>query len=73
MIIYTCPKCGSQLNHYCVATFPPIHVYRCSNPDCDWKTEEDEGIEYRVFKPVKTKLDEDWTMYEAIDNVMVNG
>lgn len=73
MIIYTCPKCGSQLNHYCVATFPPIHVYRCSNPDCNWETEEDEGIEYHVFKPVKAKLDEDWTMHEAIDNVMVNG
>lgn len=72
MIIYTCPKCGSQLNHYCVATFPPIHVYRCSNPDCNWETEEDEGIEYHVFKPVKAKLDEDWTMYENIENVMLN-
>ena len=72
MIIYTCPKCGGQLNHCCVATFPPIHVYRCSNPDCDWETEEDEGIEYHVFKSVKPKLDEDWTMCENIENVMLN-
>ena len=72
MIIYTCPKCGGQLNHYCVATFLPIHVYRCSNPDCDWETEKDEGIEYRPFEPVKAKLDEDWTTYENIENVMLN-
>ena len=30
------------------------------------------GIEYRPFEPVKTKLDEDWTMYENIENVMLN-
>lgn len=33
MIIYICPKCGGQLNHYCVATFPPIDVWVCL--DCD--------------------------------------
>ena len=71
MIIYTCPKCGGQLNHYCVTTFPPIDVWVCR--DCDWKYEEKDGIEYRPFKPVRAKLDEDWTMHEAIDNVMVNG
>ena len=71
MIIYTCPKCGGQLNHYCVATFPPIDVWTCR--DCDWRYEEKDGIEYRSFEPVKAKLDEDWTMHEAIDNVMVNG
>ena len=55
MIIYTCPKCGGQLNHYCVATLPPIDVWACR--DCDWKYEEKDGIEYRPFKPVQTKLD----------------
>ncbi len=73
MIIYTCPKCGYQINHYCVDTFPPIHIYRCSNPVCDWEIEEAEKLEYRPFEPVKAKLDEDWTMYEALDNVMTNG
>ena len=71
MIIYTCPKCGCQLNHYCVATLPPIDAWDC--PNCDWKYEEKDGIEYRPFKPVKAKLDEDWTMYENIENVMLNG
>ena len=71
MIIYTCPKCGGQLNHYCVDTLPPIDVWDC--PNCDWRYEEKDDIEYRSFEPVKAKLDEDWTMYEAIDNVMVNG
>ena len=71
MIIYTCPKCGSQLNHYCVATFPPIDVWTCLN--CDWRYEEKDDLEYRTFKPVKAKLDEDWTMCENIENVMLNG
>ena len=57
MIIYTCPKCGGQLNHYCVATLPPIDVWDC--PNCDWRYEEKDGIEYRPFEPVKAKLDED--------------
>ena len=70
MIIYTCPKCGGQLNHYCVATFPPIDVLACR--DCDWKYEEKDGIEYRPFEPVQAKLDEDGTMKENIENVMLN-
>ena len=71
MIIYTCPKCGSQLNHYCVATLPPIDVWAWR--DWGWRYEEKDGIEYRAFEPVKTKLDEDWTMYENIENIMLNG
>ena len=71
MIIYTCPKCGGQLNHYCVATFPPIVVWACR--DCDWKYEEKDGIEYRPFKQIEAKLDEDWTMEENIENIMLNG
>ena len=70
MIIYTCPKCGGQLNHYCVATLPPIDV--CDCPNCGWRYEEKDGVEYRPFEPVKAKLDEDWTTYENIENVMLN-
>ena len=55
MIIYTCPKCGGQLNHYCVTTFPPIDVWDC--PNCGWRYEEKDGVEYRSFEPVKSKLD----------------
>ena len=71
MIIYTCPKCGGQLNHYCVATFPPIDVWACR--DCGWQYEEKDGIEYRPFEPVKANLDENWTIDENIENVMLNG
>ena len=71
MIIYTCPKCGGQLNYYCVATLPPIDVWDC--PNCGWRYEEKDGVEYRPFEPVKAKLDEDWTTYENIENVMLNG
>ena len=49
MIIYTCPKCGGQLNHYCVPTLPPIDVLKeifnvdvhFVDEDCD-ENEEDE-------------------------------
>ena len=70
MIIYTCPKCGGQLNHYCVATLPPIDVWDC--PNCGWQYVEKDGVEYHQFKPVQAKLDEDWTIYDNIENVMLN-
>ena len=31
-----------------------------------------DGVEYRKFKPVKAKLDEDWTVEENIEDVMSN-
>lgn len=57
MIIYTCHKCGGDIYHTCVCTIPPIDVWTCYN--CGWRHEEKDGIEYRLFEPVKTKLDED--------------
>ena len=68
MIIYICPKCGGDIYHNYIS---PIDIWACL--DCDWKYEEKDGIEYRPFKPVRAKLDEDWTMYENIENVMLNG
>ncbi len=38
MIIYTCPKCGEDLFHYVVTTYPPIPVYKCLK--CGWKYED---------------------------------
>lgn len=67
MIIYTCPKCGGDIYHTYMSS---VDVWACL--DCDWRYEEKDGIEYHVFKPVKAKLDEDWTMYENIENVMLN-
>lgn len=67
MIIYSCPKCGGYIYHTYI---PPIDVWACL--DCDWKYEEKDGVEYHSFKPVKSKLDEDWTIYENIENIMLN-
>ena len=68
MIIYTCPKCGGVIYHN---YFCSIDIWACRN--CDWKYVEKDGVEYRSFEPVKAKLDEDWTLYEVLDNVMMNG
>lgn len=38
MIIYTCPKCGADLFHYTITTFPPIPVYECTK--CGWRHED---------------------------------
>ena len=46
MIIFTCPECGADLVPYTIATYPPIHAYRCFN--CGWVHEEDQGPIIRV-------------------------
>ena len=71
MIIYTCPKCGGDLQHYCIATYPLTYMYKCVR--CHWQHEKQDEIVRVPFEPVKAKLDEDWTTYEALDNVMTNG
>lgn len=67
MIIYTCPKCGGAIYH---TYFCSIDIWACR--DCDWQYVGKDGVEYRSFEPVKAKLDEDWTMYENIENIMLN-
>lgn len=68
MIIYTCPKCGGDIYHNYIS---PIDIWACL--DCDWKYEVPDKLEYRPFEQIKIKSDEDWTLYEALDNVIVNG
>ena len=68
MIIYTCPKCGGDIYHTYMCS---IDIWACR--DCDWQYAEKDGVEYHPLKPVKAKLDEYWTMYENIENVMMNG
>ena len=46
MIIFTCPECGSDLVPYTIATYPPIHAYRCFN--CGWVHEEAQDPIIRV-------------------------
>ena len=43
MIIYTCPKCGGDLQFSVIDTYPPIHVTEC--PKCGWKEEKMDEIE----------------------------
>lgn len=38
MVIYTCPKCGSDLHHQVICTLPPIDVVRCYS--CGYYHEE---------------------------------
>lgn len=37
-IIYTCPKCDSDLRHICITTYPSIDRMEC--PKCGWYYEE---------------------------------
>ena len=66
MIIDTCPKCGSDIYHTCIKS-PPFEVWACVNPECGWRREKGRRIERRKFD-----VDEDCTMYENIENVMLN-
>ena len=51
MLIYTCPKCGRDLQAVVYTTMPPINGYICFN--CGWKHEEDpKDIINRVPFPV---------------------
>ena len=68
MIIYTCPKCGGDVYHNYISL---IDIWACR--DCDWRYEVPDKLEYRPFEQIKIKSDEDWTLYEALDNVMTNG
>lgn len=52
MIIYTCPKCGGDIYHNYISS---IDIWACR--DCNWQYEEKDGVEYRSFDPVQTKLD----------------
>lgn len=43
IIIYTCPKCGSDLRDVCITTLPSIHRKECSY--CGWFSEETPSME----------------------------
>lgn len=38
IIIYTCPKCGNDLQEEVIATYPPIYVKKCYS--CGWSEEQ---------------------------------
>lgn len=37
-IVYTCPKCGNDLQEEVICTYPPIHVKKCYS--CGWSEEQ---------------------------------
>ena len=39
MLIYTCPKCGRDLQTLVYTTYPPIYGYICTH--CGWKHEDE--------------------------------
>ena len=52
-IVQTCPKCGADLEHIVLTTYPPIPAWRC--PKCGWQYEQVVKIERIPFEPPKEK------------------
>jgi len=42
LIVYTCPKCGSDLISIVLASYPPVEVTTCSK--CGWRHSTPEQI-----------------------------
>lgn len=57
MIVYTCPKCGGELQFSVITTYPPINVAEC--PSCGWRKEERDKIERIPYKTATLASDED--------------
>lgn len=47
MIVYTCPKCGSDLMSMRLCSYPPVEVTACSK--CGWRYGKRETITYVPF------------------------
>lgn len=57
MLIYTCPRCGRDLQAIVYATYPPISGYICTH--CGWQHEdprEDINAIKRVPFPVSKEV-----------------
>lgn len=48
MVVYTCPKCGSDLEDLILATYPPRSMKRCTNPKCGWSYTEGDDVVVRI-------------------------
>ena len=64
-IIYTCPKCGADLRHICITTYPGIDRIECSK--CDWYYEQERQDILRIPFPekqyYKTNFNSDACLY----------
>ena len=56
MIIYTCPKCGSDLHNVMIATYPPIDSKKCLN--CGWEYVYERGDSDDVIRVPFTEPEE---------------
>lgn len=54
MIVYTCPKCGSDLQDIVLTSYPPQHKKYCSN--CGWSHTEKEEICRIPYVPVTSSF-----------------
>ena len=54
MIIYTCPRCGHDLQTYVITTIPPITERSCLG--CGWSVEEHQEKDIRVPYPQDVEL-----------------
>ena len=59
-IIYTCPKCGSDIDEVILATYPPKYMKRCKNLKCGWtyieEPDEDAVVRIPYTPPVEDSI-----------------
>ena len=58
MIIYTCPKCGGDLEHLVYTTYPPVYEWHCQK--CGWKYEDRDKIKRIPFDLAQPLENEVW-------------
>ena len=51
MVIYTCPKCGTDLDEYVLTTYPAQYMKKCRN--CGWSHIDIDQISRVRFDPKK--------------------
>lgn len=49
IVVYTCPKCGADLEELVVATYPPQYIKRCRK--CGWQSIEQDEIVRIPYEP----------------------
>ena len=56
-VVYTCPKCGSDIDEAVLCTYPPRYLKYCKNMSCGWShmeiPEEDAVVRIPYEEPAK--------------------
>lgn len=61
-LIYTCPKCGADLDEAVLTTYPPKYMKVCKNMKCGWhyiEEPEEDAVVRIPYEPEK-KADHPW-------------